>query len=130
MGVTYRKIDFDGECLACDAGNGLRDDTEHLLSFQCVVSRDSEVILAWVEIKTTLSYHFPDHSLSSEIFSRQLRTRWLLNPACDSLQENAISPENLQLSGLDTKIKRLHHSLLSSRYKILSNKGYQIKRKF
>ena len=121
---------FDGECLACDAGNGLRDDTEHLLSFQCVVSRDSEVILAWVEIKTTLSYHFPDHSLSSEIFSRQLRTRWLLNPACDSLQENAISPENLQLSGLDTKIKRLHHSLLSSRYKILSNKGYQIKRKF
>lgn len=124
-GDFYRN--FNKPCYLC--GREL-DSTRHMLSRRCVLWEKPEVQSAYADIKLCLQQYFPGHAILSEVTSEDLRVRWLLNPNCPYLGASAISAEDLQMTSLDTTVKKFHHSLIKQRYAELERLGFTVRRRF
>ena len=126
---------YRGPCKICVKSGRLKeddqekDDTRHLLSGRCVTDEAPAVKLALANVLTLLRELRPDSEISSNECSEEVMTRFLLNPACPSLQENSLTPEELQLSGLDIYIRRLFKEKHKRRYALLRSLGIVVKRK-
>ena len=108
----------------------ITDNTEHMLSGGCVVSKAAGVIDALADVRLAMMARFPEHIFNSEVMSVKLRSRWLLNPSCETLGEHRIPPDELQLHSIDVKIRTYFHRLLVERYKKLKQHGFNVRRYF
>ena len=132
-GDFYRN--YSGPCYICmktgrkSSSDQENDDTKHLLSGRCEVDRAPKVDHVWAEIIILLRQIAPNNSIGCGTAGEERMIRFLLNPTCLSLQQDRISPEDLQLSGLDIKIRKLHAEKLTERYRLLRKYGIVNKKK-
>ena len=73
------------------------DDSQHLLSRNCLVSKCTKSAETMAEIKLRISDIRPDSVMVSEVVDDLHVVRFLLNPSCITMGNSAISPEELQL---------------------------------
>ena len=106
----------------------IEDNTEHMLSGQCKISQRPKVLDALADVIQTLERVSPSHCFLTEVSDQRLKTSWLLNPCCETLGSNRISPEELQSSGLDNELRKFFYSCLTTRYDLLRKKGFDVKR--
>ena len=125
---------YNGSCPLCTReGRGSetssRDDTRHILSGQCVVDRDPKVEAAWAEILMTLEVINRDNTIVRGEHSETEVMAFLLNPTNISLKNIAVSPEDMQLTGLDNMIRRFFYLKHRRRYDLLRKFGIINKKK-
>ena len=119
---------YRGACYLCSI-NGLSgqtritDDTRHALSGQCVVDESPGVRGAWADVKMIIQTMNENSEIIKETCEENKIVKFLLDPTNIALDENRITPENLQLSGLDNKIRKLISEKYLQRYKLLRKHG-------
>ena len=84
---------------------------------------------AWAELILLLREISPRNTIGLGVATEERMVRFLLNPTCLSLQEDRLSPEDLQLSGIDNKMRRLFAEKLKERYRLLRKHGIVVKKK-
>ena len=99
------------------------DNTLHILSSNCVVSRVKQVVKAKEDIKDRLAELRPGHPVSTEVCSDLYWARWILNPTCITLGSHSLTPTELQVTRLDDLIRCYAHKLIKTRYKLLKSCG-------
>ena len=120
---------FKGPCPICvrkgkmDPDSTEKDDTRHLLSGRCVVDEDPNIAATWADILLTVSVIKQDHPLVTQVNSSTEVTKFLLNPTNVSLGEMTVTPEDLQLSGLDNLIRKFLGEKHIKRYQLLRKFG-------
>ena len=127
---------FDSRCLLCqhkavspEAEEFYLDTTFHLLSNLCVVHDCTEAAATWADLQLRLNGIRPGHVVTTSVVDETFRVRFILNPTCLSLGGAALTPGELQMSGLDISIKRYCLLKLRFRYLKLQKAGYILKRK-
>ena len=120
---------FKGPCPICvrkgkmDPDSTEKDDTRHLLSGRCVVDEDPNIAATWANMLLTVSVIKQDHPLVTQVNSSTEVTKFLLNPTNVSLGEMTVTPEDLQLSGLDNLIRKFLGEKHIKRYQLLRKFG-------
>lgn len=123
---NYSKPCFlcDSPVLTEDEKKMITDNTEHILSNRCKVAHCPEVVAGLKAVKLRLRAVLPTSVLLSEISCDQYRAKWILNPCCVTLGADKVTPEQLQVSGLDAAIRLYAHKLIQSRYSLLKKAGF------
>ena len=128
---------FGGLCFLCRSKeikeadhNRYKDTTEHFLSSTCEVEKSPLSQQMWSEIKEKVARISKDNIIPSQVLNDSYRARFLMNPTCLSLQQNRISAEDLQMTGLDISIRKFAHFRLKYRYSLLKQRGYIVKKRF
>ena len=126
---------YSGACFLCETPGMSReekekipDNSEHLMSGECVVGRRAAVQNFAADVKQTMMNLEPSHTYCTDVMSSTRRVRWLMNPACETLGEDRIKPEDLQRTGLDNDIRRLFYTCLITRNDLLRKRGFDVKR--
>ena len=71
----------------------------------------------------------PGHLYTTDVVSDTFRIKFLLDPTSYTLGESKLTPEEIQLSGIDTAIRKIFHHKLQYRYKLLKKKGIIVSKK-
>ena len=107
----------------------MKDDTEHILSGDCVIDDDPKVQAAWADLKLTLGSIKQDHGVVTGLCSQSDQVKFLLSPTYLENRDMMLSHEDLQFSGLDDLIRKFFNIKYQQRYHHLRRCGVIVRKK-
>lgn len=109
--------------------SAVKDDTEHILSGDCVIDDDPKVQAAWADLKLTLGSIKQDHGVVTGLCSQSDQVKFLLSPTYLENRDMMLSHEDLQFSGLDDLIRKFFNIKYQQRYHHLRRCGVIVRKK-